>query len=235
MKAILILLLLSACSTKPTSKSQAELKKGDDFFTIREARDNPPEKVTSFKQGSYFLWDGKILAFKDQKYQHTVETPAEADKYKLAMETYRGKEAPEKTIFLKQWNKERDTTDWSRLSRLLSDILTEEGFRVVEKPEEAQQTLRVSYGVLPMDGGNYRYLNLNSIDSRAFLQNKSVNSYWKAKISSWGTGKDVGKLFPFFIFAMTDAIKTPETKVSNPVVDEGSFDFIVFKDYFGIK
>lgn len=232
MKMILLTLLMAACSSP---KKMGELKKGQTFSEIKEARENPPSKVTNLGSGSYITWDGQVLVFKNDIYQHTLETPAEPEKYKLAMDSLKNKDASEKTVFLKQWNKETDATEWKRFSPLVKAILTENGFTVVEKPEEAEQMLRLSFGIQEMSGGNLRYLNLNSIDSKAYLHSKKESSFWKVKLSSWGTGRNLEKILPIMMIPVDEFLKKPETKVSSPVVDESSYDVIILKDYFGIK
>jgi hypothetical protein len=231
----LMTLFLAACSSTPSDKKADEFTKGQHFNELKDAKKDPPSKCTSFNTGNYCLWDEQILAFKDDIYQEIVSVPAETDKYKLAMDTLKNKDALDKTVYLKQWNKNADNNEWKRYSPLIKAVLLEQGFTVVEKPEDAQQMLRVSYGIQEMSGGNLRYLNLNSIDSRAYLSTKKESSFWKVKMSSWGTGRNLEKILPVMMVPFYSFLKNPETKVSNPEVDESSYEVIVFNHYFGIK
>ncbi|HXH31949.1 MAG TPA: hypothetical protein VNJ01_14160 [Bacteriovoracaceae bacterium] len=237
MKTILIILFLTACAHQPSGKKDAgdEFIKGRSFDEIKEAKNAAPLKCTIFNKGSYCLWDEKVHMFKDDIYQSIVPAPVDPDKYKLAMESVKLKDAPDKTVFLKQWNKNADAAEWKRHSPLIKAILIENGFEVTENPESAQQILRVSYGVQEMTGGFYRYVYFNSIESKSYLRAKKENSYWKVKLSSWGTGRTLEGILPIMLVPFNDFLKFPETKTTSPVVDEASYEAMVFNDYFGVK
>lgn len=235
MKTLLMLLLLSACSSGPKGpQEEITLKAGLKFDEIKAAKSNPPSKCYSYETSQYCLWDDKIMHFKNDIFQSIVPQPVEPSKYKLASDAlYNGKEIP-KIVFVRSGNGKAEEAVWKKHSPLIKAVLVENGFKVVEKQEDSEQTIRVVFGIKEMEGGNLRYLNLTSYDTATHLNSKKEKESWKIKTSSWGTGRDMDKIIPVLMVVVNDYLKKPTTGPGSPTVDEGTFETITFKNYFGV-
>jgi len=235
-KLLLPCLFLIGCASyhDPNSSKPFVLEKGVTTYQDVARAKGSKGKCLNIQANKYCQWKNQTNVFQDDLYLKSLTHIEKPLNYEVAVKTLK-LEGPGKMISYGPAGSKinPDSIEWRRFNPLFQGMLKASGRQLTSKPVEADQIVRINFGVEDTASSEKakRFLELTAFDKVKMLKEKKNVELWKVEVSSVGGNRDLKKVLPILAAVSQYYVTFPSEVNETMLVSENELVILAFKDY----